>query len=113
MKNDEDGFVPRREIPRTPPRVKSVQTPNKHKRSSPRLDAVRRSGLSHTPANSKNVNGGLIENSVTPSKPEEDCENVPPGWVSPSDRKVQALCFTPTRTLTRSPPQKDVNSCNC
>lgn len=75
-----DVFAPRREIPRTPPRV----------RQEARVDVGP---------------GPVSKNVATTSTLVEDRENIPPDWSSPSNhRKVQAPCFTPSRSLVRSPP---------
>ena len=98
VKNDFEAFVPRREIPRTPPRVKPPRTPNEQHRT-PVQDSPE----------SKSGDGGRDKISVTPLKSKENRENIPPGLEVQNDRRVQAPCFTPCRTLSRSPPLKDVN----
>ena len=78
--NDDEAFFPRREIPRTPPRA-----------TTPRRDAA--------PVTPLSPRGNL----TTPAKINfpGDLENCPPG---PSDqKKVQATCFTPSKSLARSP----------
>lgn len=86
---NEEGFIPRREIPRTPPRVNKSPPPGRD------IDATE----------NDDPDRNIV---VTPvSKAKGNRENFPPDWLSPSDqKKVQATCFTPSSSLARSPPQK-------
>ena len=114
VRNGAEAFAPRREIPRTPPRVKPAQARGSRQHNTSITEKSQK--LVSTPRrrtlveSKKNVSSrGPVQFSVTPSKSHVDHdENIPPGWMSPAGKKVQAPCFTPQRTLTRS-PQKDVS----
>ena len=116
VKDDAEAFAPRREIPRTPPQplkyrqnhessstctpVAARQTPKPTDVKTPKPTDVKTPDA--TPQSSRKAVSLQIP--TTPLQSGEDLENIPPQGVTPHSRKVQAPCFTPRRTLARSPP---------